>query len=294
MDLLSGELEEMGKKRVLRPFNRPAACFLLPVLLVLAGCGGDGGLDVGGSTSSSASAPSTGVRVVVSRVVDGDTLEISPPVGGESTVRIIGADTPEDVRPGYPVQPLAIRAASFTRSRLEGRRVRLTFDEERKDRYGRLLAYVWVDRKTMLEDELLRRGLAQLLIIPPNDRYAARFAADQRQARRAHRGIWGLPRAERCQETNRGNGIGEGSPGCGPGPDSRGSAGRSPGVAPSSEESCPRSYPVKGNITRDGQKIYHLPKGDPYYQATHPERCFASARQARAAGYRPPILPHNR
>lgn len=284
---------EMERETELCLLARLGLLFSFAALLVLTGCSGDGGLEVGRVPSSTASTTSAGVRVVVSQVVDGDTLKVSPPVGGESTVRIIGADTPEDVRPGYPVQPLALRAASFTRSRLEGRRVRLTFDEERKDRYGRLLAYVWVDRKTMLEDELLRRGLAQLLIIPPNDRYAARFAADQRQARRAHRGIWGLPRAERCQETNRGNGIGEGSPGCGTGPDSRGSAGRSPGVAPSSEESCPRGYPVKGNITRDGQKIYHLPTGDPYYQATHPERCFASARQARAAGYRPPILQHD-
>ena len=60
----------------------------------------------------------------------------------------------------------------------------------------------------------LRQGYAQLYIVPPNDKYEARFRAAQQEARDAERGLWGLPQAQLCQLTDRGNGIGEGSPGC--------------------------------------------------------------------------------
>lgn len=272
---------------------------VIATMLAAAGCA------PGSSTTSSAtpsaassgrsSSGAAGTTVTVSRVVDGDTVDVSPEIEGQHSVRIIGADTPEDVRPGYPTQPLSLKAAAFTRTRLEGKRVRLTFDTTHKDKYGRVLAYLWVTKHTMIEDELLQKGLAQILIIPPNDRYASRFRADQDQARQAHRGLWGLPKSEQCEETNRSNGIGAGSPDC-PSASTGGSyhhsrsskASSSGGVAPASEESCPRSYPIKGNISEDGEKIYHLPHGDPYYSATHPERCFASPAQARAAGYRAP------
>ncbi len=274
------------------------ALLLLVIVTTLAAAGCAPGSTASSATPSAASSGAGGTTVTVSRVVDGDTVDVSPEIEGEHSIRIIGADTPEDVRPGYPTQPLSLKAAAFTRSRLEGKRVRLTFDTTHKDKYDRLLAYLWVGKHTMIEDELLKKGLAQLLIIPPNDRYASRFRADQEQARRAHRGLWGLPKSEQCKETNRGNGIGVGSPGCsststgGSYHYSRSSKASSQktsgGVAPVSEESCPRSHPIKGNISEDGEKIYHLPHGDPYYSATHPERCFASPAQARAAGYRAP------
>jgi micrococcal nuclease len=83
-----------------------------------------------------------GPVVTVSRVVDGDTVEVAPPVDGLSEVRLKGVDTPETSHPTYGEQPYGQQAKEFTTSRLEGERVALEFDVEKVDPYGRLLAYV--------------------------------------------------------------------------------------------------------------------------------------------------------
>src|SRR3954449_5642826 len=80
-------------------------------------------------------------EATVTRVVDGDTIHVA--LGGaDETVRYIGIDTPESVKPNTPVQCFAEAASAANRRLVEGRRVVLTFDAERRDRYGRLLAYV--------------------------------------------------------------------------------------------------------------------------------------------------------
>ncbi len=126
---------------------------------------------------------------VVTRVVDGDTIEAR--VGDEvEDVRLIGVDTPETVKPGEPVQCFGPRASGFAHRLLEGRRVRLTFGEERRDVYGRLLAYVRLQDR-FVNAILVRRGLARSLTIPPNDRYAALLERLELRAARAGRGLWG-------------------------------------------------------------------------------------------------------
>jgi micrococcal nuclease len=126
---------------------------------------------------------------VVTRVVDGDTIEAR--VGGEvEDVRLIGVDTPETVKPGEPVQCFGPRASGFTHSQLEGQRVRLVFGVERRDVYGRLLAYAYLGSR-LFNSALLHRGLARSLTIPPNDRFAARFKRLELAAARAGRGLWG-------------------------------------------------------------------------------------------------------
>lgn len=129
------------------------------------------------------------VAVPVTRVVDGDTIEVALP-GGEEDVRLIGVDTPETVKPGAPVQCFGPRASHFTKRLLEGRRVRLVLGAERRDTYGRLLAYVRLGRR-FVNAMLVRRGLARSLTIPPNDRYAPLFEGLERRAARAGRGLWG-------------------------------------------------------------------------------------------------------
>src|SRR5215472_9984024 len=79
-------------------------------------------------------------RVV--RAVDGDTLVVRLDSGVVERVRLIGVDTPEDVKPGTPVECYSLRAAAFTRRALAGRRVVMRIGREARDRYGRLLAYV--------------------------------------------------------------------------------------------------------------------------------------------------------
>jgi endonuclease YncB( thermonuclease family) len=149
----------------------------------------------------------------VTRVVDGDTIEISPAIDGNEEVRLIGVDTPETKDPDTGVQPYGPQASQFTTRELDGERVDLEFDQDREDQYGRLLAYVHVGGE-MFNETLLRQGYAQLYIVSPNDKYEGRFEQAQQQAKSAERGLWGLPQDQLCQLTNRGNGIGEGSPGC--------------------------------------------------------------------------------
>lgn len=128
-------------------------------------------------------------QALVTRVVDGDTIEVQLD-GGEEDVRYIGVDTPETVKPGEPVQCFGKRASGFNHRLVEGKRVRLVFDEERRDVYDRLLAYVYLGDRFVNAD-LLRQGLARTLTIPPNDRFAGRFKRLEMAAARAGRGLWG-------------------------------------------------------------------------------------------------------
>ena len=127
--------------------------------------------------------------VYVTRVVDGDTVEVQID-GREEDVRYIGVDTPETVKPGAPVDCFGPQASSFNHRLVERRRVRLVFDEERRDQYGRLLAYVYLGDR-FVNAELIRRGLAETLTIPPNNRFAERLKRLEIAAARAGRGLWG-------------------------------------------------------------------------------------------------------
>jgi micrococcal nuclease len=146
-----------------------------------------------GSTASGwwlgGSAPAV-ISATVVHVDDGDTVVVALRDGRTETVRILGADTPETVDPRKPVQCFGPEASAYTKAHLSGRTVRLEFDVERRDRYGRLLAYVLVDG-ARYEDELLRLGLARLLVIPPNGSHARTMLGEELAARRARRGLWG-------------------------------------------------------------------------------------------------------
>jgi len=131
--------------------------------------------------------PEAVARVI--RVVDGDTLEVRLD-GQTEDVRLIGIDTPETVDPGAPVQCFGGRASRFTHRLLTGRRVRLIFGVERRDSYERLLAYVHLG-PLFFNAELVRRGLARTLTIPPNSRFAERFERLALGAARGGRGLWG-------------------------------------------------------------------------------------------------------
>lgn len=124
---------------------------------------------------------------MVTRVVDGDTIVVGP----EERVRLIGIDTPESVKPGTPVECFAREAGAFLEKLLEGRRVRLELDVEERDRYGRLLAYVYRRSDGLFVNaELVRRGYATVATFPPNVRHVEEFVRLQREARAAGRGLW--------------------------------------------------------------------------------------------------------
>ena len=126
----------------------------------------------------------------VMHVVDGDTIVVEVADRTE-TVRILGADTPKTVDRRKPVQCYGPEASAHTKARLApGTRVTLETDAETRDKYGRLLAYVYVDGGRY-DDELLRLGFARLLIIPPNGVHARVMLQAALEARAARRGLWG-------------------------------------------------------------------------------------------------------
>jgi micrococcal nuclease len=163
------------------------AIVLLAILAValVRGCedeGGDGSERGGGSTPAGEE-----VSGNVVGVTDGDTIEVELPDGVED-VRYIGIDTPE-VDPNIGVECFGKQASELNAELVEGERVRLVFDAERRDKYDRLLAYVYVG-KTFVNEELLRRGAARTLTIEPNDSFAERFARVAQEAANAGRGLW--------------------------------------------------------------------------------------------------------
>jgi micrococcal nuclease len=159
---------------------------LLVLVAAVAGLGGGALLD-GRGAGAGGSGVTAGGAARVQRVVDGDTIVLA---GGER-VRYIGVDTPESVKPGTPVQCYAKAASHFNRRLVEGERVRLRYDVERRDRYGRVLAYVYRTRDGLFVNaELVRRGYARTLSIAPDVAHADDFSRLAREARRAGRGLW--------------------------------------------------------------------------------------------------------
>jgi micrococcal nuclease len=168
---------------------RPTGLAGLLALLLIAG------LLMLGEEDAGREEPGGGGRAMaalVTRVIDGDTVEVELE-GERDDVRYIGIDTPESVQPGAPVECFGPRSSTANRRLVEGRRVRLVFDTERRDTYGRLLAYVYVGRR-QVNAILVRRGMARTLTIPPNDRFAPRLRRLERRAAIAGRGLWGACR----------------------------------------------------------------------------------------------------
>ena len=177
---------------------------LLAASVLLSGCGAD---------VVSKSPVEDGTEVTVSRVVDGDTVEVRPAIEDEEDVRLIGMDAPETAGSPRGAQPYGEKASRFTERALEGERVTLRFDEEKRDDYGRVLAYLYSSDGTMFNQTLLEEGYTQVATFPPNLKHVGHFERAQQEARRAEKGIWSLSQERLCQLTDRGNGIGGGGPG---------------------------------------------------------------------------------
>jgi len=126
----------------------------------------------------------------VIRVVDGDTLVLSP----NEKVRLIGVDTPETKHPKKPVQCFGLEAKEFTGKMAAGKKIRLELDQANaatghKDRYGRTLGYVYLEDGVFLNAEIIRQGYGHSYTRFPF-RYLEEFRALQRQARAVGRGLW--------------------------------------------------------------------------------------------------------
>lgn len=167
---------------------------VIPLILFVVSCGK--------STPTPVEKKGTPCKVV--RVIDGDTFTCTLKNGEEIKVRLIGVDTPEsrvnpklerDVQKSGLQREEVLRmgktAAEFTKRLLpEGEIVYLEQDVQKTDRYGRVLAYVWLKDGRMLNEVLVREGMAQVYTIPPNVKYQDVFLKAQRQAREEGKGFW--------------------------------------------------------------------------------------------------------
>jgi micrococcal nuclease len=139
------------------------------------------------------SAPPPFAAGTVTRVVDGDTILVRGPGGRTEDIRLIGIDTPETVDPRRPVGCFGPEASNYAKHLLSGRQVLLRYDRELHDRYGRFLAYVWLPGRSgmFVNARLVELGYARAFPFPPNTAHGALFAALERQAAIAGRGLWG-------------------------------------------------------------------------------------------------------
>ena len=120
------------------------------------------------------------------RVIDGDTIVLD----GNETVRLIGVDTPETKDPRKPVEAFGQEAYEFTKSLVEGKKVRLEFDQEKIDKYGRTLAYVYLDDGTFLNAQIIMQGYGHAYTVHPF-KYMENFRNYERMARERGLGLWG-------------------------------------------------------------------------------------------------------
>lgn len=152
-----------------------------------------------GPSAPVAAASADGANATVDRVVDGDTIRIVAAGGRSERVRLIGIDTPETKDPRRPVQCFGKEASAFTTRLLPPKTgVRLVRDAEARDRYGRLLAYVYRARDGLFVNlALAEGGYARPLTIPPNVAHTAEFVDAARTAREQGKGLWG-----RCADSS--------------------------------------------------------------------------------------------
>jgi len=207
--------------------------------------------------------------VKVTRVVDGDTIEIE---GGEK-VRYIGIDTPETVDPRKEVQCFGPEASKKNKELVEGKMVRLEKDITDRDKYNRLLRYIYVG-DTFINLELVKQGFAYSYSYPPDIKYQDQIVKAQQGAREAKRGLWNA-----CSDDSR---VSESAPSL----STKTPAPTSSPAAQNSNGSCD----IKGNISSTGEKIYHLPGCGSYAKTvideSHGERWFCNEAEAQAAGWR--------
>jgi micrococcal nuclease len=194
----------------------------------------------------------------VTDVVDGDTIDVQID-GKEETIRLLLVDTPETVHPSKPVQPFGPEASDFMKELLKGEEVELEIGISERDKYGRILAYVYTKEGKMVNELLLKKGLARVAyIFPPNTKYVDDFREIQRDAQLREKGIWSIENYTTKD-----------------------------GFQPEEKrsESFSDECKIKGNLSSSGDKIYHMPDGA-YYDVTEAERCFQSEKKAKGAGFR--------
>lgn len=213
-------------------------------------------------TTSSASAEpvQSAQQVLVTRVIDGDTIEIE----GGQRVRYIGINTPETVDPRKATECFGPESSRENKELVEGKTVKLEKDVSETDKYGRLLRYVYLPSENaesdqiLINDYLVRQGFAHASTYPPDVKYQDQLTNAQQEAMSKNVGLWSA-----CQNFS-----------------------STQNQTEKQSENCQ----IKGNRSSSGEKIYHMP-GQRYYEKTvidqsKGERWFCTEAEAQQAGWR--------
>lgn len=218
----------------------------------------------------------------VESVVDGDTIKIH--INGQvESVRFLLVDTPETSHPRLGKQPFGEEAKEFTRKMVEGKTVQLEKDVSDRDKYNRLLYYVYVDGKSV-QEELLRNGLARVAYVyVPNTKHVDRYYEIQKEAQQKGVGIWSIENY--AQEDGFHKEVVEGDDSINSNANQNNNVNNP--LSPESSGDCN----IKGNISSSGEKIYHMP-GQQFYERTKiepskGEQYFCTREEAEKAGFRP-------
>lgn len=221
----------------------------------------------------------------VLRVVDGDTIHINYN-GKDEKIRFIGLDTPETKDPRKPIQCFGREATAKMTEFAENKNVRLEFDKTQgeRDKYGRILAFVYSEDNKNLAYEMIRQGYGNEYTYNSNPyKYQNEFKEAARKAREENKGLW-------AENTCAGNAT---KPADTPAPKPQPAPAYNPALSPRPRTApAPEPQPrqsqgacvIKGNVGRNG-KIYHMP-GQKYYNKTNPEAMFCSEAEAQSAGFR--------
>lgn len=171
---------------------------LVVAVIGLVGCAGSpGGLESVRGALPPAEVPAGAQEGKVRRIVDGDTLIVTvdrpgPLPTGDHRIRVLEIDSPETVKPNYPVQCGGAEATDFAMAELpEGSTVYLVADREDKDEFGRYLRYVWDFGGDFYNEKAVAEGHAKAVLFRPNDRYIDRMRRAELTARENEKGIWG-------------------------------------------------------------------------------------------------------
>ncbi|MED2970894.1 thermonuclease family protein [Fictibacillus sp. B-59209] len=217
-----------------------------------------------------------GMPATVTYVVDGDTLDVKFKNGKTERIRMLLIDTPETKHPRLGVQPFGPESSKFTKTQLTGKKVGVELDVSERDKYGRLLAYIWIGKQNF-NQLLLEKGLARVAYVyPPNTKYVDQFRATQEKAQKAGVGIWSIENYAQQDgfHTNSKNSTSNGTV-------SGGSQTNKQNTQVKKPEKPKGSCNIKGNQSG----IYHMPGGQ-YYDRTKAEVMFCSEAEAQKAGYR--------
>ncbi|WP_257149602.1 thermonuclease family protein [Bacillus thuringiensis] len=215
------------------------------------------------------------IPATITKVTDGDTFKVKFDNGKKETIRLLCIDTPETVHRKKPVQPFGPEASSFTKKMLPiGKKVEVELGISERDKFGRLLAYVYVDGQ-MINKMLLEKGLARVAYVyAPNTTHIDEFNAIQKEAQKKGIGIWSI-------ENYAANDFNTNSSTSSNYPKTNSTSSQS-NSNDNKESDVGCKGKIKGNVN---SKIYHAPDGEFYDKATSNIVWFCTEKEAKENGF---------